>query len=125
MLAYATIGTRDLQRALRFYDQLLAGIGAKRFFGTDRIQFYGTSPQGPMLAVCVPYDEKPHDPGNGQMLAIPGGSREGVDALHARALALGASDEGAPGERIPGVFYGAYVRDLDGNKLCFMDMKTG
>ena len=50
-------------------------------------------------------------------VALAAGSREGVDALHASALGLGASDEGAPGERMPG-FYGAYFRDLDGNKLC-------
>jgi predicted lactoylglutathione lyase len=76
-----------------------------------------------MLALCIPYDEKPHERGNGQMVAIPGGSREGVDKLFAKALELGATDEGEPGERIPNVFYGAYVRDLDGNKLCFMEMK--
>ena len=45
--------------------------------------------------------------------------------LGTSALELGATDEGAPGERIPKVFYGAYVRDLDGNKLCFMEMKVG
>ncbi|MDX1650326.1 MAG: VOC family protein, partial [Myxococcota bacterium] len=83
------------------------------------------STKEPMLAVCIPYDEKPHERGNGWMVAIPGGSREGVNRLHARALELGATDEGAPGERIPDVFYGAYVRDPDGNKLCFMDMKMG
>lgn len=125
MIAYVTIGTNDMARALRFYDALLAEIGAKQLFGMDRIKFYGTSPKTPMLAVCVPYDEKPQAPGNGWMVAIPGGSREGVDKLYAKALELGASDEGAPGERIPNVFYGGYVRDLDGNKLCFMDMKMG
>lgn len=125
MIAYVTIGTNDMARALRFYDALLAEIGAKQLFGMDRIKFYGTSPKTPMLAVCVPYDEKPQAPGNGWMVAIPGGSREGVDRLYAKALELGASDEGAPGERIPNVFYGGYVRDLDGNKLCFMDMKMG
>jgi catechol 2,3-dioxygenase-like lactoylglutathione lyase family enzyme len=125
MLAYATIGTNDMPRALAFYDALLAEVGAKRLFGMDRIQFYGKGDGGAMIAVCVPYDEQPHERGNGQMLAIPGDSREAVDALHAKALELGASDEGAPGERIPDVFYGAYVRDLDGNKLCFMEMKLG
>lgn len=125
MIAYVTIGTNDMQRALGFYDALLAEIGAKRLFGMDRIQFYGTSTKAPMLAVCVPYDEKPQAPGNGWMVAIPAGSREAVDRVHARALALGATDEGAPGERIPNVFYGGYIRDLDGNKLCFMDMKVG
>ena len=125
MLAYATIGTKDMDRAVAFYDALLAEIGAKQLFGMDRIKFYGKSTNEAMLALCIPYDEKPHERGNGQMIAIPGGSREGVDRLHAKALELGATDDGAPGERIPNVFYGAYVRDLDGNKLCFMEMKLG
>lgn len=124
MIGYTTIGTSDLDRALGFYDALLAEIGAKQLFGMDRIKFYGTSPTQGMLAVCIPYDEKAHQPGNGQMVAIPGGSREGVDRLYARAIELGATDEGAPGERLP-IFYGGYVRDLDGNKLCFFDMKLG
>ena len=82
----------------------------------DRIQFYGTG-EGAMLAVCIPYDEQSQERGNGWMIAIPGGSKEGVDSLYAKALELGATDEGEPGDRIPDVFYGAYVRDLDGNKL--------
>ena len=125
MLAYTTIGTSDMDRAVAFYDALLAEIGAKQLFGMDRIKFYGTSTDQSMLALCIPYDEKPHERGNGWMVAIPGGSKEGVDRLHAKALELGATDEGAPGDRIPNVFYGAYVRDLDGNKLCFMEMKFG
>ncbi len=125
MLAYTTIGTSDMDRACAFYDALLAEIGAKQLFGMDRIKFYGTGTDSAMLAICIPYDVQPHHRGNGWMIAIPGGSREGVDKLHAKALELGATDEGAPGERIPNVFYGAYVRDLDGNKICFMEMKLG
>jgi catechol 2,3-dioxygenase-like lactoylglutathione lyase family enzyme len=124
MIGYVTIGTNDLNRATTFYDQLLAEVGAKQIFGMDRIKFYGNGPGKPMLAVCVPYDKQPQHRGNGNMVAIPGGSREGVDKLHARAMELGATDEGAPGERMP-TFYGAYVRDPDGNKLCFFDMKAG
>jgi len=125
VIGYTTIGTDDLDRATAFYDALLAEVGAKQLFGMDRIKFYGTGEEGrAMLAVCTPHDEKPQQRGNGWMVAIPGGSREGVDRLHAKALELGASDEGAPGERMP-VFYGAYVRDLDGNKLCFFEMKLG
>lgn len=122
MLGYATIGTKDMDRATAFYDALLAEIGAKQLFGMDRIKFYGTSPEAAMLAICIPYDEKEQHPGNGTMVAIPGGSREGVDKLYAKAMELGATDEGEPGERMP-VFYGAYCRDLDGNKLCFFEMK--
>ncbi len=124
MIGYTTIGTNDMDRAVAFYDALLAEVGAKQLFGMDRIKFYGTSPDAAMLAVCIPYDEKPQNCGNGNMVAIPGGSREGVDKLYAKAMELGASDEGEPGERMP-VFYGAYVRDLDGNKLCFFEMKMG
>jgi len=122
MRGYATIGTRDMDRATAFYDALLAEVGAKQLFGMDRIKFYGNGPDSAMLALCIPYDEKEQHPGNGTMVAIPGGSREGVDKLYAKAMELGATDEGEPGERMP-VFYGAYVRDLDGNKLCFFEMK--
>ena len=122
MLGYTTIGVTDMERATAFYDDLLGELGASRLFGMDRIQFYGTGPGAAMLAICIPYNEEAHDPGNGNMVAIPGGSREGVDRLYAKAKSLGATDEGPPGERLP-VFYGAYVSDLDGNKLCFFEMK--
>ena len=124
MLGYTTIGVNDMDRAVAFYDALLAEVGATQIMGMDRIKFYGSSPDGAMLALCIPYNEEAQNPGNGTMVAIPGGSREGVDKLYAKAIELGATDEGEPGERMP-VFYGAYVRDLDGNKLCFFEMKTG
>ncbi len=124
MIGYVTIGVNDMDRAVAFYDALLGEIGGSQLMGMDRIKFYGTDPGAGMLAVCIPFDEKDQQPGNGNMVAIPGGSREGVDKLHAKAIELGATDDGAPGERMP-VFYGGYVRDLDGNKLCFFDMKTG
>ncbi|HKK49987.1 MAG TPA: VOC family protein [Myxococcota bacterium] len=125
MIGYVTIGTSDLDKACAFYDALLAEVGAKQLFGMDRIKFYGTGLDGPMLAVCTPYDEKAQDCGNGNMVAIRAEGLEQIKALHKKALELGGTDEGEPGERIPGMFTGAYVRDLDGNKLCFFEMKTG
>ena len=122
MIGYITIGVSDIEKARSFYDALLAEVGAKQLFGQDRIKFYGTGPGAPMLAVCIPYDEQAPHQGNGNMIAIPGGDRAGVDKLYAKAIELGATDEGEPGERLP-VFYGAYVRDPDGNKLCFYEMK--
>ena len=123
MIGYVTIGTNDIERATTFYDALLGEIGAKQLFGQDRIKFYGKDPASPMLAVCIPYDEKEQHHGNGNMVAIPA-DRPTVDKLHAKALELGATCDGEPGERMP-VFYGAYVRDLDNNKLCFYEMKLG
>ncbi len=124
MIGYVTIGTNDMAKATAFYDALLAEAGASMLMDLERIKFYGAGTDAPMLALCIPFDEKEASVGNGNMVAIPGGSREGVDRLHAKALSLGATDEGAPGERMP-IFYGAYVRDLDGNKLCFFDMQLG
>lgn len=122
MIGYVTIGTKDMARSLAFYDALLAEVGAKQLMGMDRIKFYGTAPGAPMLAICNPYDQQEQHPGNGNMVAIPGGSPEGVNKLYAKAMELGATDDGEPGQRMP-IFYGAYVRDPDGNKLCFFDMK--
>ena len=122
MLGYVTVGVSDMERACDFYGALLEEERGKQLFGQDRIKFYGIGRGAGMLGFCIPYDQNDPAPGNGNMIAIPGGSREGVDKLYQKALQLGASDEGEPGERLP-VFYGAYVRDLDGNKLCFFEMK--
>ena len=83
------------------------------------IVFFGSSMSEACLAVCTPYDEQAPTSGNGVMVAFHGGSKEGVDALYAKAISLGATCDGEPGQRIPDVFYGAYVRDAEGNKLCF------
>lgn len=122
MIGYVTIGVNDMARAEEFYTGLLGELGAKKTINMDRIKFFATSPNQPMIAICTPYDEQPQNCGNGNMIAIPGGDRAGVDRLYKKAIELGATDEGEPGERMP-VFYGAYVRDPDGNKLCFFEMK--
>ena len=124
MIGYITLGTNDFEAAKTFYSGLLGEFGAKPFFGSDRIQFYSVGPGQSMVAVCKPYDGEEHHPGNGQMLALPGGSAEGVDKLYAKAVELGATCDGEPGQRLP-VFYGAYVRDPDGNKICFFHMSGG
>lgn len=119
MIGYVTIGTNDLPRAVAFFDTLLGELGAARVMDLGRMIVYAPADGGAMLSVCTPYDGGEASVGNGAMVALAAGSPERVAALHARALELGASDEGAPGERaIPG-FYGAYFRDLDGNKFCF------
>jgi predicted lactoylglutathione lyase len=122
MLAYATLGTRDLQKAAAFYDAVLAPLGAKRQMEEpDYFIAWGTTEHGAGLGITYPFDKQPATVGNGAMVALGAASREQVDAVHARAIELGGRDEGAPGQRWPG-FYAAYFRDLDGNKLncCYM-----
>ncbi|QEY59067.1 VOC family protein [Pseudomonas sp. C27(2019)] len=119
MISYVTLGVSDLAAAKTFYSELLADLGAKILFDNTRISFIGKSMAAPMLAVCIPFNQEPASTGNGSMVAFAPGSTEGVDALYNKAIALGATCDGAPGERITNVFYGAYVKDSDGNKLCF------
>jgi len=119
MIGYVTIGVSDMEKAKAFYSELLADLGAKVLLDMGRIAFIGKSMAEPMLAVCVPYNEEPCNCGNGNMFAIPPGSKEAVDAFHRKAIELGATDDGEPGQRIPDQFYGGYLRDPDGNKLVF------
>ena len=121
MIGYVTIGTTDMEKAKAFWTELLEPMGAKVIMDLGRIALIGPAPDQPMLAVCTPFDEKPADHGNGNMVALQAGSREKVDEFYARALELGATDEGPPGERMPG-FYGGYFRDPDGNKAVFFQM---
>ena len=123
MIGYVTLGTNDLEKAAAFYDELLGLIGGQRFMEMDRAVAWRASDDSPGISVGKPYDGNAATVGNGTMIALMTQSPEQVQALHAKALELGGSDEGAPGERIPG-FYGAYFRDLDGNKLCAFCMKA-
>jgi predicted lactoylglutathione lyase len=116
MIGYATLGSNDFEKAKAFYDAVLADLGGKRTMTNDRMQGYGSG-GGAMLAVCKPYDGQAATAGNGTMISLTAPSREVVDKVHAAAMAQGATDEGAPGLRGE-TFYGAYFRDLDGNKLC-------
>lgn len=116
MIGYTCVGTNDLDQAVAFYGELLSLLGAQVFFKTDRGVGWGIAPDKPMFSVLKPFDGQQATVGNGTMVALAASSPEQVQALHAKALSLGAQDEGAPGPR-GGNFYAAYFRDLDGNKL--------
>lgn len=126
MIGYVTLGTDDLDRSRAFYDALFAELGASRLMELDGgFTLYGTGWGKPGVAVTRPYDGEPARAGNGNMVSLVVDGRDKVDRLHARALELGGSDEGAPGLRGPEgdrAFYGAYFRDPDGNKFCVFRM---
>ncbi len=116
MIGYTTLGTNDLPRATAFYDALLGELGAKHMMEFDRMVAWGVKPGQPMFAICKPYNGEAASSGNGVMVSLALKDPEQVNALHMKALALGATDEGAAGPRGPR-FYCGYFRDLDGNKL--------
>ena len=116
MIGYVTLGTNDKAKAKAFYSALLQPLGANCFEPNDRLMMWMTADGGPILAVGSPWDEQPATVGNGVMVALKVDGKDDVDAMHKNALALGGQDEGEPGHRTDN-FYGAYFRDLDGNKF--------
>jgi predicted lactoylglutathione lyase len=125
MIGYVTVGTNDLARAAKFYDALLAEIGARRMMESERLVAWMVTPDKPGFGVIKPWDGNAATNGNGCMTAFVVESPAQVDQLYRKARELGARDEGPPGPRqLPG-FYVGYCRDLDGNKLNFFCMQQG
>ncbi len=116
MIGYVCLGTNDLEAAKRFYDELLAVLGAKRIWETERFVAWGHSETTPMLLIIKPIDGGRATVGNGTMVALAVSSRAQVDALHSKALALGCTDEGAVGNRTDN-FYAGYFREREGHKI--------
>jgi catechol 2,3-dioxygenase-like lactoylglutathione lyase family enzyme len=52
MIGYVTLGTNDIARAARFYDALLADLGAKRAMETESFIAWASAPDGPMRSTA-------------------------------------------------------------------------
>lgn len=121
MFSHVTLGANDLGKAAAFYDKVLAPLGMVRILDLPEDGFVGYGDTGgkAQLFVCAPFDGGRATVGNGTHIALLAPDRRAVDAFHAAAVAAGGRDEGAPGLRphYHANYYGAYVRDLDGNKL--------
>ncbi len=120
MIGYVTIGTNDFATALPFYDAVFGAIGYEQKSFDNVWGFYGPKDGEGNVGVCKPFDGQPARGGNGVMIAFVAPSHDAVKAAHAAGLAAGGTDEGAPGMRPPDgtSFYGAYLRDPTGNKIC-------
>lgn len=116
MLINMCFGTRDLEKAGKFYDALATELGFARGHQTEKSIHWTNPAMGTGFAVTLPFDGNPATVGNGTMATIGAPDRATVDRLHRAALANGGSDEGPPGERANG-YYVAYWRDPDGNKM--------
>ena len=116
-LGYCTVGSNQLEKAKTFYDGLLGSIGMRGLFEhPSGGRIYGGEGTA-SFGVLGTFDGRAATAGNGSMFAFSLDSPKEVDAFHAKALALGGTDDGAPGERAPKMYF-SYFRDLDGNKLC-------
>jgi catechol 2,3-dioxygenase-like lactoylglutathione lyase family enzyme len=122
MLSHIFVSVSNFERAFAFYDAVMCRLGNELRFSEPERPWAGWHSEGrsrPFFVICKPHDGQPHDPGNGQMVAFLAASREQVRAAYQAGLAHGGTCEGPPGLRpqYHANYYGAYVRDPEGNKL--------
>lgn len=124
MIAYTMVGTRNLEKALSFYEPLFAEMNFDICWKDESCFTYGKTQDlnFPRFIVGYPFDGDPSSVGNGVMTAFQFPAPEVVDRLYEIAMSHGGSSEGEPGYRPQYAegFYAAYVRDPDGNKLAFI-----
>ncbi|WP_230531798.1 VOC family protein [Microvirga roseola] len=122
MYSHTTLGANDLARARGFYQAVFAPLGLEVRYSDETYLGWGAPGQPPRFFVVRPVNGEAPSAGNGSMVALLASRRSIVDACHAAALEQGGADEGGPGLRphYHPNFYGAYFRDLDGNKICIV-----
>lgn len=121
MFSHVMVGIKDLERARKFYDPLLATLGAPPGYVEAHRIFWRTG--GASFGATLPINGEAATVGNGGTIGFACTSPEQVQAWHAAGLANGGiACEDPPGIRTGGVtsLYLAYLRDPDGNKLCAM-----
>ncbi|MBL6839273.1 MAG: VOC family protein [Rhodobacteraceae bacterium] len=126
MIAYVMVGTNDLESAVKFYDRLMPKMNMVRVETDKDFAAYApkSKPENIEFYVTKPFDGNRANSGNGTMIALAVETSQIVDDCHKAGIDAGGKDEGAPGFRpAHGEIYYAYVRDLDGNKLCFVHEK--
>jgi len=122
MFSHVTLGTNNIATSKAFYDGVGKAIGLVPILEYPAGIGYGRQGSRPQLWIVTPLDRKPATVGNGITIGLEAPDRPSVDAAYAAALAAGGRDEGKPGLRThyhPN-YYGAYVRDPDGNKVCIV-----
>ena len=119
MYAFVTIGTNNLKKSSAFYNQILKPLNIKKVLNHYRYYGYAkkNSPKIIELYIITPHNKKKASIGNGTMIAFKANTKKIVDDFYKIGIRLGAKDEGRPGPR-HGKDYYAYLRDLDGNKIC-------
>jgi catechol 2,3-dioxygenase-like lactoylglutathione lyase family enzyme len=118
ILSHITVGVRDIAHATAFYDAVLGELGIARGKTGEGFAGWG-SPHESGFFVTRPFNGQAASAGNGVSVSFLAPTREAVDRFHAKAMSLGAIDEGKPGVRpnYHANYYATYLRDLDGNKI--------
>jgi catechol 2,3-dioxygenase-like lactoylglutathione lyase family enzyme len=123
MFSHVTVGSNDIAKAKAFYESLVKPLGlvCKADFAPNAAGF-GRADGRPQFWIVKPIDKNPATVGNGITVGLDAPDRPSVDAAYTAGMQAGGKDEGAPGLRThyhPN-YYGAYLRDPDGNKVCIV-----
>ena len=119
ILDFVMVGSNDYKKSSEFYDAVLEPLKLKKTVITEKYIGYAhiSEPDKTQFYVTDPVNGEPATFGNGTQITLLAESKEVVDKFYEIAISKGATDEGGPGLRSDGNYY-AYIRDLDGNKIC-------
>ena len=121
MFSHVMVGTNDLDKAKAFYDKLLGTLDVRPARVDGHRIFYITKTG--VFSVSKPINGQAATAANGGTIGFAANSPEQVDQWHQAGIAAGGTSiEDPPGIRnaSAGKLYLAYLRDLDGNKICAM-----
>jgi catechol 2,3-dioxygenase-like lactoylglutathione lyase family enzyme len=120
MLHHVSVGVRDVARAATFYDPVLKALGYRRVadYSPGAIA-YGERGGKPEFWIGLPHNQNAASVGNGTHVGFSAKSKGAVNKFHEAALKAGGSNNGEPGPRpdYGPAYYGAFIYDLDGNKI--------
>jgi catechol 2,3-dioxygenase-like lactoylglutathione lyase family enzyme len=124
MLNHVMLGANDIERSKTFYNAVLGVLGAGEPFrnvaASGHVRYFYRH-DGSTFCISQPINNEPATAANGATIGFKCSSPEQVQQFHDVAVAQGGvSIEKPPGLRDgpAGAVHLAYVRDLDGNKLC-------
>ena len=112
------IGVSSIESCARFYDETLAVLGLKRTSTLEengRLTAIGYGESFPIFWIDIyhPSSQRYHT-------GFRAKSEQEVNEFHARGLAAGGRDNGAPGHRkgqSTEIYYAAFLFDPDGNNI--------
>ena len=120
MLHHVSVGVHDVERAAKFYDPVLKTLGYRRVMEFLPYAIaYGENRERPEFWIGQPHNQQPANSGNGVHVAFLAKNRQAISKFHDAALKQGGSNGGEPGPRpdYGPSYYGAFIYDLDGNKI--------
>lgn len=120
---HVSVGVSNMTRAKAFYDAALAPLGMAPVMpveiGGNLVGVGYGKPGKPSFWIQFPINGQAASMGNGVHIAFRAENRAAVDAFYLAAMEHGGIEDGRPGLRSEyhPDYYGAFVRDPDGNKI--------